>query len=225
MANTTFNTRIKLKYDLYSIWTEQNPVLLKGELAIAEIPSETGVVPNEPAYLLKVGDGVKKFNELEWISGKAADVYAWAKAATKPTYAASEITDLDDYISGKVQDTNTKYQIIKNGDLGFKLQYKELNGEWTDQNDITLVVPTYNLIEGETNGTVKFGITGSETEVKVHGLGSAAYTETSAYDPAGTGASEAGKVKSELTGVIKDTSDKDTIKGAKKYAEEKASAA
>lgn len=225
MANTTFNTRVQLKYDLYSVWTTQNPVLLKGELAIAEIPSETGVVPNEPAYLLKVGDGVKKFNELEWISGKAADVYAWAKAATKPTYAASEITGLDDYISGKVQDTNTKYQIVKNGDLGFKLQYKELNGQWTDQDDITLVAPTYSLLEGETNGTVKFGITGSEAEVKVHGLGSAAYTESSAYDPAGTGTSEAGKVKTALIGTEEDASSLSTINAAKKYADEKATAA
>ena len=225
MANTTFNTRIQLKYDLYSVWTTQNPVLLKGELAIAEIPSETGVVQNEPAYLLKVGDGVKKFNELEWISGKAADVYAWAKAATKPTYQASEIQGLDTYITGKVQDTNTKYQIVKNGDLGFKLQFKELNGEWTDQDDITLVAPTYSLLEGETNGTVKFGITGSEAEVKVHGLGSAAYTESSAYDAAGTGANEAGKVKTALIGTEGDKSSSDTIKGAKKYADEKASAA
>lgn len=225
MANTTFNTRVQLKYDLYSVWTTQNPVLLKGELAIAEIPSETGVVQNEPAYLLKVGDGVKKFNELEWISGKAADVYAWAKAATKPTYQASEIQGLDAYISGKVQDTNTKYQIVKNGDLGFKLQFKELNGQWTDQDDITLVVPTYSLLEGEENGTVKFGITGAEQSVKVHGLGSAAYTESSAYDPAGTGASEAGKVKTALIGTEGDKSSSDTIKGAKKYADEKASAA
>ena len=225
MANTTFNTRVQLKYDLYNVWTTQNPVLLKGELAIAEIPSETGVVPNEPAYLLKVGDGVKKFNELEWISGKAADVYAWAKAATKPTYQASEIQGLDAYISGKVQDTNTKYQIVKNGDLGFKLQFKELNGQWTDQDDITLVAPTYSLLEGEENGTVKFGITGAEQSVKVHGLGSAAYTESSAYDAAGTGASEAGKVKTALIGTEGDKSSSDTIKGAKKYADEKASAA
>ena len=42
------------------------------------------------------------------------------------------------------------------------------------------------MLEGATNGTVKFGVTGSEVEVKVHGLGSAAYTESSAYDPAGS---------------------------------------
>lgn len=39
------------------------------------------------------------------------------------------------------------------------------------------VLPTYTLAEGNTNGTVRF----NGTEVKVHGLGSAAYTEASAY--------------------------------------------
>lgn len=200
MANTTFNTRISLKFDNYNNWHTNNPVLLKGEMAIVEVPASTGQVPNEPAYLLKVGDGTKHFDDLSWISGTAADVYSWAKAATKPQYQASEIQGLDAYISGKVQDTNTKYQIIKNGDLGFKLQSKELNGEWTDQNDITLVAPTYSLLEGETNGTVKFGITGSEQAVKVHGLQSGAYTDiaTLALAEVSCGATEViGTIKQE----------------------------
>ena len=71
--------------------------------------------------------------------------------------------------------------------MGFKLQSKPKNGSsWTDVSTIALVAPTYSLLEGTTNGTVKFGVTGSEVEVKVHGLGSAAYTERSAYDPAGS---------------------------------------
>lgn len=178
MANTTFNTRISLKFDNYNNWHTNNPVLLKGEMAIVEVPTSTGQVPNEPAYLLKVGDGTNKFDDLSWISGTAADVYAWAKASTKPAYQASEIQGLDAYISGKVQDTNTKYQIVKVGNYGVKLQYKELNEDsWTDQDDIEFTIPTYSLLEGETNGTVKFGITGSEAEVKVHGLQSGAYTD------------------------------------------------
>lgn len=40
------------------------------------------------------------------------------------------------------------------------------------------------LVEGTENGTVKF----NGTDVPVHGLGSAAYTESSAYDAAGTAA-------------------------------------
>lgn len=218
----TLNTRIQLKYDTYTNWYTNNPVLKTGELAIAEIPADTGTVPNEPAYLLKVGNGTDHFNDLDWISGKAADVYAWAKAATKPTYQASEITGLEDFIAGEIQDTNTKYQIVKNGDMGFKLQSQELGvGTWTDVSTITLTAPTYSVLEGDTNGTIKFGITGSEVEVAVHGLGSAAYTESSAYDAAGAAAG----VQTTLTGTASDASSANTIYGAKKYADEKATAA
>lgn len=214
----TFNTRIQLKYDTYNNWYTNNPVLKTGELAIAEIPADTGTVPNEPAYLLKVGNGTDHFNDLDWISGKAADVYAWAKASTKPTYQASEITGLEDFIAGEIQDTNTKYQIVQNGNMGFKLQSQEKGVEgWTDVNTITLTAPTYTLDEGSTNGTVAF----NGEDVAVHGLGSAAYTESSAYDAAGA----ASGVQTTLTGTASDASSANTIYGAKKYADEKATAA
>lgn len=214
----TFNTRISLKYDTYANWHANNPVLLKGELAIVEVPASTGVAQNEPTYLLKVGNGTDHFDDLKWISGHAADVYAWAKASTKPTYTATEITGLDDYISGKVEDTNTKYQIVKNGNMGFKLQSQEKGvGTWTDVNEITLTAPVYTLDEGSTNGTVAF----NGEDVPVHGLGSAAYTESSAYDAAGAAAG----VQTTLTGTTSDASTVNTIYGAKKYADEKVAAA
>lgn len=214
----TFNTRIQLKYDTYTNWHTNNPVLMAGELAIAEIPASTGAVPNEPAYLLKVGNGTDHFNDLDWISGKAADVYAWAKAATKPTYQASEIQGLEDFISGEVKDTNTTYQIVKNGDMGFKLQSKEIGaGDWTDVNTITLTAPVYTLDEGSTNGTVAF----NGEDVPVHGLGTAAYTASTAYDAAGAAAG----VQTTLLGTDADLSSANTIYGAKKYADEKATAA
>lgn len=214
----TLNTRIQLKYDTYTNWYTNNPVLKTGELAIAEIPADTGTVPNEPAYLLKVGNGTDHFNDLDWISGKAADVYAWAKAATKPTYQASEIKGLEDFIAGEIQDTNTKYQIVQNGNMGFKLQSQELGvGTWTDVNEITLTAPVYTLVEGSTNGTVAF----NGEDVPVHGLGTAAYTASTAYDAAGAAAG----VQTTLTGTASDASSANTIYGAKKYADEKATAA
>ena len=94
MADKTLKTRIKLKYDTLANWQGDGAsvVLLKGEVAICEVPtggSLEQVTP--PAILFKVGDGVKTFAQLPWVSGLAADVYAWAKAATKPTYTASEV--------------------------------------------------------------------------------------------------------------------------------------
>ena len=218
MANNTLNTRLKLKYDSYINWQTANPVLLQGEVAIAYIPADTGAVQGEPAYLLKVGDGSKNFNSLDWISGKAADVYAWAKAATKPSYSASEITGLEDFIAAEIQDTDTQYQIVANGNMGFKLQSKAKGAEeWTDVNEITLTAPVYSLIEGDTNGTIKFGIAGAEAEVPVHGLKSAAYQDTTAFDTAGAAAA----VKTELIGADSDLSNHNTIKGSKKYTDEK----
>lgn len=114
MTNKVLNTRIQLKYDILSNWTTSTFIPLKGEICIAEIPSETsvqGLTP--PAIGIKVGDGNKTFNQLSWIQAIAGDVYGWAKAADKPTYSAEEITGLSNYINGQVQDTDTVYRIIE----------------------------------------------------------------------------------------------------------------
>ena len=104
MADKTLKTRIKLKYDTLTNWQGEGAsvVLLKGEVAVCEVPtggSLEQVTP--PAILFKVGDGTKKFSELPWASALAADVYAWAKAATKPTYSTAEITGLTSALEGK----------------------------------------------------------------------------------------------------------------------------
>ena len=67
MANKTFNTRIKNRIDTFALWTEKNPVLLNGEIAIVVIPAETGAVQDEPITLFKVGDGTSTFNQLAFV--------------------------------------------------------------------------------------------------------------------------------------------------------------
>lgn len=105
-------TRIQLKYDTLAHWNASSFKPLKGEVCIAEIPtgsSNSGLTP--PAIGIKVGDNEHTFSQLPWIQGVAGDVYGWAKAAEKPTYDASEITNLASYISGQIQDTDTQYRI------------------------------------------------------------------------------------------------------------------
>lgn len=217
MATKEFKARLVNKIDTYANWTSNNPVLLKGEIAIVDVPASTDVVQQEPAVLMKIGDGTKKFGELPWISAKSADVYSWALAPTKPTYQASEIEGLDAYISGKVEDTDTQYQLVKVNNITFKLQSKPLNGSWSDVGDPISVV--YTLTTGTTNGTVKF----NGTDVAVTGLKSAAYQESSAFDTAGTAATAqsaaedhadtiVGEAKTDLIGTGSATST--TIKGA-----------
>lgn len=77
-------TRIQLKYDSYNAWKTNNPTLLAGEVAIAKLVNENVTIPTDETknapVLFKVGPGA--FNDLPWVSGLAADVYAWAKKAT-----------------------------------------------------------------------------------------------------------------------------------------------
>lgn len=175
-------TRISLKYDTYANWHSKNPVLLEGEVAVVVVPGSdpVGTISNVPTVLFKVGDGTKQFDSLPWVSGPAGDVYAWAKQPNKPVYKASEITDLDTFISGQIQDTDTQYKIAISGRT-VQLFKKDKGGAFGTTPDSTFNLPDetiHTLVEGTTNGTVKF----DGADVPVHGLGSAAYEDRTFLD-------------------------------------------
>lgn len=67
-----------------------------------------------------------------------------------------------------------------------------------------------SVAEGTTNGTIAV----DGTDVAVHGLGTAAYTNATAYDAAGAAAT----AKAEVIGETTDTAANDTVKGAKAAA-------
>lgn len=86
MAEKTLNTRIKLKYDTASNWAKTsvadkgaNFIPKAGEVCFVQVNDSVASAISEVTF--KVGDGVHKFSELPYASGKASDVYAWAKAA------------------------------------------------------------------------------------------------------------------------------------------------
>ena len=219
MATKDLKARLKLKYDLYANWITNDPVLLAGEAAIAVVPAKTGAVVQEPCTLIKIGDGTKKFSQLPFVSGLAADVYTWAKAATKPAYTADEISGLDAYISGKVQDTNTTYKIEVDATNPRKFQlYKhELTDAaetWTAVGN-AITIPSSTLVTGTTNGTVKF----NGEDVSVAGLKDAAYTEVATLNSTAKGYADA------VLGATSDTSAENTVYGAKKAAAEALAAA
>ena len=91
MAEKILNTKIQQRYDTLENWESNNPVLLKGEIALVEVSSNNNLVHNAPTVLMKVGDGESTFSELEYSSSLASDVYSWAKNSTKPTYTSNEI--------------------------------------------------------------------------------------------------------------------------------------
>lgn len=189
MAEKLLNARIVLKYDTLANWNKSAVVLKAGEMAIATIDNPQGGTfdaSKVPVVGIKIGDGTHTFTQLNWIQSIAGDVYAWAKAATKPTYTADEISGLADYISGEIQDTNTTYKIDQDATDGhkFTLSSKEVNGSWTVVSTITIPDndTTYTFAEGANDGTIKVTPKGGTAQnVKVHGLGSAAYTDSTAY--------------------------------------------
>ena len=116
---TKLNTRIRLRYDELDNWLSEDPVLYKGEVAVVSVPAqqnaETGLQETPPAILFKVGDGETEFSELPWGSALAADVYAWAKAAQKPEYNATEIkmaADSNTAVSAAISSLQTQVNTL-----------------------------------------------------------------------------------------------------------------
>ena len=159
-------TRISLKYDSYSNWSSKNPVLLKGEVAIATIEKPqsgkhvTGF-QNLPNVVMKVGDGTSQYNALPFVSALAADVYEWAKAATKPSYAISEISNALEYRLATIDATNHKYA----------LQARKAGSEeaWNNVADssIDLSALVADVADHETRiGTIEGDLNTAETGLK-----------------------------------------------------------
>ena len=163
MAEKTLNTRILLKYDSYANWTKNNPVLKAGEMAIATVANieankATGF-QNLPNVVLKVGDGTSHYNDLKFVSALAADVYEWAKAASKPEYAYTEITGLEAELArvSAAADTDTQYNLVATdaANYKFELRSKEKSAvEWTKVADLDLsgIVSRVVALEGKFAG-------------------------------------------------------------------------
>ena len=144
MSIKNMAVRLSLKYDTYANWVDNDPVLLQGELAITEIPASAGSGLQEPTIVAKVGTtGTKKWSEENWLSATSADIAGFLKG-NNPQIPVANITGLDDYLAehGAI-DTDTQYQIVKEGDMGIKLQSRpKTGGAWNDVGTITLTATT-----------------------------------------------------------------------------------
>ena len=220
MAEKVLKTKIKLRYDTYAKWNTANPILEKGEVAVVEIDTKDPANKLLPPIMFKVGNGQTKqengetvklrFNDLNWSSALAADVYDWAKAPQKPTYNYSEIQNLPTIPT----DTDTQYRLVLSGHT-LKLQSKPKNGTWADVSGQSFALPdentTYEFEEGTENGKFKvIPSVGDPISVPVHGLKSAAYQEESYFDKNGAATAVLGKSTDDAT--------KNTVYGAKAAA-------
>lgn len=111
MAEQTLTGRLILDRRTHQEWMQTDPIAKFGELMIVEVPVNTEQVEQEPCFLLKVGDGEKPYSQLNWFSGLAADVYDWAKDPNKPTYTATEINGLSNYIQEHITDGSLSFNL------------------------------------------------------------------------------------------------------------------
>lgn len=104
-------TRVALRTGDYAYWTTgagKDIELYKGEVCVCTLAENTGKVVNAPTVLFKVcHENGKKFADLDWVSGLAADVYGWAKA-TEAEHIA--------WLKTNHADLDTRYSFSTEGD-------------------------------------------------------------------------------------------------------------
>ena len=153
------NTRIRQKRDTAANWTNNNPVLLNGELIVVE--TSTG------AIRLKVGDGVKTFNQLpfldEALRALITDVDNNNSAVVMTKNGASQLLDTfnivklseEEYnqlINSNTLDPDTLYFTVGEGDEKYsKVILKDLINNAQDEvleilNIIRLSQEEYNSL-------------------------------------------------------------------------------
>lgn len=81
MGEKTLNTRMIQKHDTTANWNK----------ATNFVPKAGELILYTDVNGIKIGDGTTKVGSLSFIGANARDVYAWAKASTKPSYTASEV--------------------------------------------------------------------------------------------------------------------------------------
>ncbi len=106
MTNTTeFNARVCTKIDSNDNYVVNDPTLLSGEVALVKVMSG-----NQSVVLAKVGDGLRKFSELNFVSGLSADVYDWAKAELPDSVMSATSTNpIQNKVVKQYVDDNKSY--------------------------------------------------------------------------------------------------------------------
>ena len=117
MNEKILKTRIKQRRDTVANWTKNNPVLLKGEIAIVE--------DTDGAIRFKVGDGNKTFSALAYTDEKLkaeiatkGNKLAEAGSETMPVYIKSDGTaSAIKKITEKHVDWGSNYNEYKSGNI------------------------------------------------------------------------------------------------------------
>ena len=190
---------LNLKANAADVYTKgEVDTTLSGYYTKSETFSKTEVtkaITDEVAKIINDNDETS-VNTLE-------EIAAWIAAHPESVAAINkQISDLSELVGTDSVATqiNNKVATLNATDAAVAGEYVSAVSESNGIISVTrATLPTYTLAEGATNGTVKF----NGTEVAVHGLGSAAYTEASAYATSAQG-TKADNALQEITKVDSD---------------------
>lgn len=220
MADRTIKSVFQLRGDTLANWEAKNPTLKDREVGIVVVPANAETGLNKPAVLLKVGDGTTAFKNLAYVSALAGDVKEWAKAATKPTYTADEISGLSEYISGEIEDTDTQYKIEQDTSNGHIIRFYSKAKDAQDYSLVTTIT-TVDTVYDDTELEGRVEDAEGEIDSLKELLGETSVqaqiaAAIAALDLANT--YEAKGAAAAVLGTESDTEDKNTVYGAKAAA-------
>ena len=200
MAEKILQTRIQLKYDTYTNWTTNNPILMAGEISVATIASGNTQEVNSvtaPQVLLKVGDGTSNYNALPFVSAKAADVYSWAKKTeaefttwVKNLIATEGAYDAKGAAAQALADAKAYTDELANGAV-------KLNTDAISTIKDGTTIDSFADVETALDGKQAAGDYATKAEAQDY----------------------ATNAKKAVIGTASDTKDSDTVKGAKAYTD------
>lgn len=203
MAEKTIKTRIINKHGALADWLNSSTILKAGEIALAYVettkPDGQGGTYTIPTYLMKVGDDVHTFSELEWVAAPASDVYAWAKKENlaladipmvdvvntlKDTFYTeteinSKISEINTAIGGKAASSHTHGSITNDGKLGTASRVVVTDGSKNITVSSTITTTELGYLDGVTSNiqTQLNGKAAAATTIAGYGI-TDAYTKT-----------------------------------------------
>lgn len=147
--------------------------------------------------------------------GQSAGTYIKLVIAnqTEPIYI--DVKKLVDVYTAKENAAQVQVAISDTNEVSATIVAKSVTNTELSDNVNTSLGRADSAIQSVSTGTANGTISVDGVNVAVHGLGSAAYTNSNAYDASGSAAT----VKSEVIGTSGDAKTADTIYGAKAYAD------